>query len=139
MGTTEYIEYCEDEVKMEIKSEDDYMELSQNRKYSEYFEEDVKEEIVDEKNPPSNLVKHVCDICILIKRNTLIIKLSELQRNDWLTNTCHLRYNRALRRHDTVGTLNSPKISSHRDLFRKSPSLFPDLSLCHKKFNIWLL
>ena len=63
METAEYIEYCEDEIKMEIKSEDDYLELSQNRKYSEYFEEDVKEEIVDEKNPVSILVKYKCDIC----------------------------------------------------------------------------
>ena len=61
MATNEYIEYCEDEVKMEIKSEDDDMELSPNRKYSEYFE--VKEEIVNEKNPQSKLVNHVCDIC----------------------------------------------------------------------------
>ena len=60
---TEYIEYCEDEIKMEIKSEDDDFELSQTRKYSEYFEEDVKEEIIDEKNPDSILVKYKCDIC----------------------------------------------------------------------------
>ena len=33
METTEYIEYCEDEVKMELKSEDDDLELSQNKKY----------------------------------------------------------------------------------------------------------
>ena len=63
METLEYIEYFENEVKMEIKSEDDDWELSRNRKHSEYFEEDVKEEIVDEKNPDSNLVKNVCDIC----------------------------------------------------------------------------
>ena len=63
METLEYIEYFENEVKMEIKSEDDDLELFQNRKHSEYFEEDVKEEIVDEKNPDSNFVKHVCDIC----------------------------------------------------------------------------
>ena len=41
METKEYIEYCEDEVKMEMKPEDDDLEISQNRKYSEYFEEDV--------------------------------------------------------------------------------------------------
>ena len=63
METLEYIEYFENEVKMEIKSEDDDLELFQNRKHSEYFEEDVKEEIVDEKNPDSILVKHECDIC----------------------------------------------------------------------------
>ena len=63
MDTTEYIEYREDKVKTEIKAEDDDLELSQYRKYGEYFEEDVKEEIVDKKNPHSNLVKHVCDIC----------------------------------------------------------------------------
>ena len=63
METGEYIEYFENEVKMEIKSEDDDLELFQNRKHSEYFEEDVKEEIVDEKNPVFNLVKNVCDIC----------------------------------------------------------------------------
>ena len=51
METAEYIEYCQDEIKMEIKQEDDDLELSQNRKHSEYFEEDVKEDIVDEKNP----------------------------------------------------------------------------------------
>ena len=39
MGTTEYFEYCEDEVKIKIKSE-----LSRNRKSAEYFDEDVKED-----------------------------------------------------------------------------------------------
>ena len=53
MDTLEDIEYFEDELKMEIKSEDHELD-SQNRKHSEYFEEDVKEEIVDEKNPDSN-------------------------------------------------------------------------------------
>ena len=48
---------------MEIKPEDDGFDLSPNRKYSEYFEEDVKEEIVDEKNPDTILVKHLCNIC----------------------------------------------------------------------------
>ena len=48
---------------MEIKSEDDDLELSTDRKYSEYFEEDVKEDIVDEKNPHSILLKYKCDIC----------------------------------------------------------------------------
>ena len=38
MNTTEYIEYCEDDIKIEIKPEDDDLELSENRKYSEYFE-----------------------------------------------------------------------------------------------------
>ena len=63
MATAEYIEYCEDNIKMEIKQEDDDLELSKNRKHSEYFEEDVKEENVDEKNPHSILVKYKCDIC----------------------------------------------------------------------------
>ena len=63
MDTSEYLEYFEDELKMEIKSEDDDLELSQIRKHSEYFEEDVKEEIVDEMKPDSNLVNNVCDIC----------------------------------------------------------------------------
>ena len=63
MATAEYIEYCEDNNKMEIKQEDDDLELSKNRKHSEYFEEDVKEENVDEKNPHSILVKYKCDIC----------------------------------------------------------------------------
>ena len=63
METAEYIEYFEDGIKVEIKPEDDDLELSQNRKYSEYFEEDVKEDIVDEKNPHSILVKYKCDIC----------------------------------------------------------------------------
>ena len=48
MVSTEYIEYCEEESKTEIKPEDDENELSRNRKFSEYFEEDVKEEIKDE-------------------------------------------------------------------------------------------
>ena len=63
METKEYIEYFEDELKIEIKPEDDDFELSQNRKYSEYFEEDVKEEIVEENNLDTILVKHVCNIC----------------------------------------------------------------------------
>ena len=58
MEATEYIEYCEDEVKMEVKSEDDDLELFQNTKYAEYFEEDLKEETVDKKSPQSNLRKH---------------------------------------------------------------------------------
>ena len=61
--TGEYIEYCEDEVKMEIKREDNDLELSQNRKNLEYFEEDVKEEVVDDQNPNSTLKKRTCDIC----------------------------------------------------------------------------
>ena len=44
MMTSEYIEYCGDDFKMEIKSEVENSEVSQNRKYAEYFEEDVKEE-----------------------------------------------------------------------------------------------
>ena len=36
METSEYIEYFEDEVKMEIKSEDDDFELSQNRELHRY-------------------------------------------------------------------------------------------------------
>ena len=47
---------------MEIKPEDDDLELSQNRKYLEYFEEGVKEESFDEKNPDSHLVNHVCKL-----------------------------------------------------------------------------
>ena len=41
METKEYVEYCEDEVKREIKSEDNDLDLSQKRKSSDYFEEDV--------------------------------------------------------------------------------------------------
>ena len=41
MTTSEYIEYCEDDVKMEIKPKDDDVELFQSRKYPEYFEEDL--------------------------------------------------------------------------------------------------
>ena len=63
MMTSEYIEYCEDEVKMEIKSEVEDLELSQNRISAEFSEEDVKEEIVDEMNPHTNLVTYMCDIC----------------------------------------------------------------------------
>ena len=63
METTEYIEYCEDEIKTEIKPGVDDKKLSQKINYSEYFKEDVKEEIEDEMEPQSNLVKHLCDIC----------------------------------------------------------------------------
>ena len=61
MMTSEYIEYFEDEVKLEIKSEVENLELSQNRKSAEYFEEDVKEENVD--NLHSILFTYSCDIC----------------------------------------------------------------------------
>ena len=63
METSEYIEYCEEELKIEIKPEDNDLLLSESRKYYEYFEEDVKEEIDDEKNLDSCLLKHMCDIC----------------------------------------------------------------------------
>ena len=48
---------------MEVKAEDDKLELSETTKYAEYFEEDVKEEIIDEKNSQSNFEKRMCDIC----------------------------------------------------------------------------
>ena len=60
---SEYIEYCEDEVKMEIKSEVEDLEPSQNKNSTEYFEENGKENTVDEKNPNTNLVTYTCDIC----------------------------------------------------------------------------
>ena len=63
MATSEYIEYCDDDVKMEIKSEIQDEELFHNRKYAEYFEEDVKEEIVDKKNSHSKVVTSTCNIC----------------------------------------------------------------------------
>ena len=62
-NTGEYIENCEDDVKMEVKSEDDDLKLSPYRKYSEYFEEDVKDKIVDEKNPDTIQLRHECKIC----------------------------------------------------------------------------
>ena len=63
MMTSEYIEYCGDDFKMEIKSEVEGFELSENRKYAEYFEEDIKEETVVEENPHTNLMKYTCNIC----------------------------------------------------------------------------
>ena len=61
--TREYIEYCEEEVEMEIKTQNGDMESSQKRQNIEYFEEDVKEEIIDEKKPETNLMRHTCGIC----------------------------------------------------------------------------
>ena len=63
MATLEYIEYFEDDLKIEIKSEVEDMELFQHQTNAEYFEEDVKEEIVEEKNPYINLVTFMCNIC----------------------------------------------------------------------------
>ena len=63
MEITEYIEYCEDEVKREIKQEHHDLEIFQSRN-SEYFEEDVKGDIVDEKNQDSIMVQNnKCNIC----------------------------------------------------------------------------
>ena len=63
METTEYIEYCEDEVKREIKQDHHDLEIFQSRN-SEYFEEDVKEDIVDEKKQDSIMVQNnICNIC----------------------------------------------------------------------------
>ena len=64
MTTSEYIEYCEEEVKMVSKSEDDDFEFFQTRNFPEYFEEDLKEEIEDENYPDTKLIRHTCDICI---------------------------------------------------------------------------
>ena len=58
MEITEYIEYCEDEVKREIKQEDHNLKNFQKRS-SEYLEEDVKENIVDEKNHDSKMVQDI--------------------------------------------------------------------------------
>ena len=77
--TPEYIEYCEDEVKMEIKSEIEGLELSENRKYAEYFEEDLKEEVIDEQNTHANLVTYMCDICSKTNKSKRILK-SHIQK-----------------------------------------------------------
>ena len=63
MATSENIKYCKEEIKVEMKSEVEGLQLYRNRKYAEYFEEDVSNEIVDEKNPQTNLVTYTCDIC----------------------------------------------------------------------------
>ena len=60
---SEYIENCEDEIKIEVKSKVEDLQLSRNRQYAEYFEEDIKEETVVEMNTHTNLVTYTCDIC----------------------------------------------------------------------------
>ena len=78
METTEYIEYCEDEVKREIKQEHHDLEIFQSRN-SEYFEEDVKEDIVDEKNQHSIMVQNnICDICSKSYKSKIILNNSEI-------------------------------------------------------------
>ena len=64
IATSEYIEYFEDDLKIEIKSEVGDMEPFQNQTNPEYFEEDLKEEIEDENYPDTKLIRHTCDICI---------------------------------------------------------------------------
>ena len=79
MMTSEYIEYCGDDFKMEIKSEVEGFELSENRKYAEYFEGDIKEEIVDEKNSHAKSVTYMCDICSKTNKSKRILK-SHIQK-----------------------------------------------------------
>ena len=79
MATSELIQFCDDDVKLEIKSEIQDKELFHKRKYAEYFEEDVKEEIVDEKNSHADLVTYMCDICSKTNKSKRILK-SHIQK-----------------------------------------------------------
>ena len=65
METTEYIEYC-DEVKMEIKPEDNDLEVFQGRKYSEYFEENeqIESEGTEEKETVKRQVPRQAQCCV---------------------------------------------------------------------------
>ena len=60
MTTSEYLEYCEDDFKIQIKLELKDLQFSKKKQYADYFEKDVKEEIVDEKYLHSKLNTYTC-------------------------------------------------------------------------------